>query len=303
MAYLPTPQQDAEALHRAFKGLGTDDRTVIEIITNRTNDQLAYLAAEYKKLYGKSLKKALKSETSGDYCTLLCALVTPRVQYIAKQIHKAVDRAGTDEGALIDLLVFTSSAELHAANQFYQHKYKKSISHDVGDDTSGDFKKSLLALIEHNRDIPPGPPAQAAADAHALYKAGEGKIGTNEKVFIELLCARPLLHTWNIAQAYKQERGKKLTKAIKSETSGYFCRTLLATVTPWPQFWAKRIHHAVAGVGTKDALLIRAFVLNNKPQLQAIAQAYAAKYKKSMYDDVKSDTSFNYQKVLTSLLK
>lgn len=300
---MASPQQDAEILHHAMKGLGTDDDTLIRIITSRTNQQLAYLNQEYKRLYGKTLKKAVKSETSGDYQAVLLGLITPRPHWIAKMIHKAVDRAGTDEGTLIDLLVFTPSAELAAANQYYEKKYHHSIAHAVGDDTSGDFKKALLKLITTNRDVPEGPPQQAAAEAHMLYKAGEGKLGTDEKTFIEVLCGHPLRHTFNVAQAYKAERGKKLSKAIKSETSGYFCKVLKATVTPWPHYWAKRIHHAVAGVGTKDALLQRVFIFNDKQSLQMIAQAYFEKYKKSMYDDVKSDTSFNYQRTLTHLLK
>jgi len=300
---MASPVYDAEALHKAMKGLGTNDGVLIEILTNRTNEQLTYLSHEYKKIYGKTLKKAIKSETSGDYQELLCALITPRVHWIAKQIHKAVDRVGTDESCLIDMLVFTSSFELAAVNQYYMHKYKNTAHHDIEKDTSGDLKKALLALLGTNRDGPEGPPDAAAHDAHALYKAGEGKIGTDEKKFIEIICGRPLRHVWNVAQAYQRERGKKLTKVIKSETSGYFAKTLLACVTPWPHYWAKRVHHAIKGVGTKDALLIRAFVFNNKPMLQQIAQAYQQKYSRSMYEDVKGDTSFNYGKTLMHLLK
>jgi len=300
---MASPQQDAQILKQAMKGLGTDDETVINVICNRTNEQLVFLNQEYKKMFGKTLRKAIKSETSGDYRDVLLGLIMPRPQWIAKQIHAAVDRAGTDEGCLIDLLVFSPRHVLDAANHFYEKKYKHSIAHAVGDDTSGDFKKALLKLIQSNRDVPEGPPQAAAADAHMLYKAGEGKIGTDEKVFIEILCGRPLRHTFNVANAYKQERGKKLAKVIKSETSGYFAKTLLATTTTWPVYWAKRVRHAVKGVGTKDALLKRCFVFNDKASLKMIAHAYHEKYNRSMFEDVKADTSFNYQKTLTQLLK
>lgn len=46
-------EADANALKAAFKGFGTDEAAVIEIITKRTNTQRQQIATAFKTMYGK----------------------------------------------------------------------------------------------------------------------------------------------------------------------------------------------------------------------------------------------------------
>jgi hypothetical protein len=68
------------------------------------------------------------------------------------------------------------------------------------------------------------------ADAHALYKAGEGRWGTNEDTFIHILATRSAAHLTTVSQYYLQAFGHSLEKAIQKETSGHFENALLAVV-------------------------------------------------------------------------
>jgi hypothetical protein len=47
------PEADAAALKKAFKGLGSDEDAIIEILTNRSNSQRQQIAAQFKTMYGK----------------------------------------------------------------------------------------------------------------------------------------------------------------------------------------------------------------------------------------------------------
>lgn len=49
------PRGDAEILRKAMKGFGTDEKAIIEVLTNRTNSQRQQIALEFKTLYGKVL--------------------------------------------------------------------------------------------------------------------------------------------------------------------------------------------------------------------------------------------------------
>jgi annexin D len=60
-----------------MKGLGTDDSTLTRVIVTRTEIDMQYIKAEYRKKYGKSLNDAVHSETSGNYRTFLLALLGP----------------------------------------------------------------------------------------------------------------------------------------------------------------------------------------------------------------------------------
>ena len=59
--------------------------------------------------------------------------------------------------------------------------FNKSMEKDVKGDTSGHFKRVLVSQIQGNRDETPTYDLTAAKkDAQDLYKAGEGKWGTDE---------------------------------------------------------------------------------------------------------------------------
>ncbi len=44
---------DADALHKAMKGLGTDEKALISILCHRTNAQRVLITQAYKSGYGK----------------------------------------------------------------------------------------------------------------------------------------------------------------------------------------------------------------------------------------------------------
>ncbi|VAH69064.1 unnamed protein product [Triticum turgidum subsp. durum] len=65
----------AKALHKAMKGLGTSDTTLIRVVVTRAEVDMQYIKAEYHKKYKRSLADAIHSETSGNYRTFLLSLV------------------------------------------------------------------------------------------------------------------------------------------------------------------------------------------------------------------------------------
>ncbi|XP_022734672.1 annexin D5 [Durio zibethinus] len=69
------PKFFAKALRKAMKGLGTADTALIRIIVTRTEIDMHYIKAEYRKKYGKTLNDAVHSETSGHYRTFLLSLL------------------------------------------------------------------------------------------------------------------------------------------------------------------------------------------------------------------------------------
>jgi len=296
------PGEDARRLKEAMRGLGTRDSVLIDIVTHRNRIQRQMLIAEYARAFGGDLLKDFESETSGNYRKVLLKLMKPRDEMLAELLHEAMDRAGTNDGVLIDIMT-QFPYELPAVAAAYQRKYSKTLEADIREDTSGCYEDLLVTLLNTARP-PPGvvDPVRAASDAEAFYRAGEARLGTDERVFMNIVATNSREQLLLVDQNYRRSHPKGLEHAIKSETSGRFRDALLACITPPDQYFAARIHEAVEGAGTNDLTLVTAFVANERPHLQMIATAYQARYSKSMAKRICEDVSGDYEKILMALL-
>lgn len=70
-----TPTYFAEELYKSMKGLGTDDDQLIRIIVWRSEIDLAEIKGAFQSLYGIALPAFIKEDTSGDFRSLLLAIV------------------------------------------------------------------------------------------------------------------------------------------------------------------------------------------------------------------------------------
>ena len=60
---------------------------------------------------------------------------------------------------------------------------------DVATDLSGHLRKFFIALIAGTRDET-GMASSIEVDLNAIYQAGEGKWGTEDSVFIQIMASR-----------------------------------------------------------------------------------------------------------------
>jgi len=172
------PKLDAQSLHKAFKPLATDENIIINILGNRNKQQLQAINEEFKNQSPKqhTLDQELKDQLSGSFLSLCLGIVTPTIQIKKEALHDAVFGLGTNENSLIDVLTQSSSYEI--MTMAADDKLKRDVVADVG----GDFKRTIEEIFKALRpDFGGVDPKTAEEIAHAFYKAGEGKLGTDEK--------------------------------------------------------------------------------------------------------------------------
>ena len=300
------PEEDCKILRKAVHGFGTDERAIINIVVNRNMAQRQEIRKAYKACFGKDLIKRLQEDTSGNFKQVISAMFMTPAEYDAYCLYKAMKGLGTDEGVLIEIIGTRNNQQLQEIKDIFEKEYKNSLENWIKGDTSGNFKLLLIALLQCNRSTNPNPDFNVCqADAQALFKAGEGRWGTDESTFIRIFANRSAAEMACINQCYTQLRGKSLLKAIDKEFSGDIKKLLLTVVgglLDAPGYFATRIREAVRGLGTNDTKLVRVIVSRCEIDLPYIKQAYQRIYHRDLLYDVRSDTSGYYRDILTGLI-
>jgi len=132
------------------KQWGTNESAFNKIMASRSHKQLRAMFRKYYEISNKDITKSLESEFSGN--TLKCMLAIVGVvrdppSYFAHQLHKSMKGAGTDEGMLIRIVVTRSEIDMEDIKSRFQNTYNQPLSKFISGDTSGDFKKLLLAVV------------------------------------------------------------------------------------------------------------------------------------------------------------
>ena len=303
---MATPQQDADALRKAMKGFGCDEKAIIDICIHRTNAQRLEIVKAYKASYGRDLIADLKSELHGKFEDGMIALFTDPIEYDADELRKAMKGLGTNEDTLIEIIASRPPAILKQIKQKFNEKYKRDLEADVKSETSGTLRKLLIALLQCSRGTNTMPnEAQCAAIADEIYKAGEAKLGTDESIFNKYFCSLSPHELAAVSREYHKKTGHTILQAIDKEFSGDSKKTLrtivYATLSP-SEYFATRIHDAVKGLGTRDHLLIRVLVSRSEIDMPQIKQYYKQLFGKDMYDDVKNDISGDYRTLMLGII-
>lgn len=299
-------ESDAKALRKAMKGLGTDEKAIINVLTQRSNAQRQEIKLKFKTLYGKDLIDDLKSELSGDFEKAVLALMMTPVELDAKELKEAMKGLGTDEAVLIEILCTRSNQQITEIKAYYKKKFDKNLEKEVVSETSGHFKRLLVSLLTANRD-PEGPvnAAKAAQDAKDLYEAGEKRWGTDESAFNAVMATRSYSHLRAVFDEYQKISKHSIEHAIKSEMSGDIEDGMLAVVTTArdaPSYFAHRLYKSMKGLGTDEQTLTRVMVSRCEVDMVEIKQRFQEHYKKTLESFIKDDVSGDYERVLLGML-
>ncbi|XP_055935800.1 annexin A4-like isoform X2 [Argiope bruennichi] len=145
-------KQTAEALYAAGVGQwGTDESTFNAILVSESYQQLAHTFYEYQKLAGHTVAQAIESEMSGDLKKGMLAIakcVENRPFYFAEKLYKAMKGLGTDDDTLIRIVVSRCEIDMVQIKAEYERNYGKPLIEAIRGDTSGDYRKVLINLVE-----------------------------------------------------------------------------------------------------------------------------------------------------------
>eukprot|EP00767_Chilomastix_cuspidata_P003067 gnl/Chilomastix_cuspidata/319.p1 GENE.gnl/Chilomastix_cuspidata/319~~gnl/Chilomastix_cuspidata/319.p1 ORF type:complete len:505 (-),score=123.82 gnl/Chilomastix_cuspidata/319:77-1591(-) len=306
----------ARRLRTAMRGAGTNDAEVVAILGSNSSQNLALVADQYFRSFGRRLQDALSSDLSGHYKELAVAVTFPHAHYEAELIRAAC-HGSKDPECVIEILCTRTAQELQAIRQAYANplvypgeKVKKGhvgadLAADVRKGMSGKIQRLCHTILMNPRPTSPANPQMATRDADFLIKAAKG-LGTDEIAFFEVFATRSYAHLRMVSSEVAKKRGKSLEQLVKSEFSRLQRRALIyildcAAVGPERAF-ARILRRSVKGAGTRDDMLVRTVASRYDVDMPKIRGAYTSLFSRDALSDVRGDTSFNYKKLLTSLM-
>ncbi|BFZ17644.1 hypothetical protein BsWGS_20682 [Bradybaena similaris] len=336
------PEYDCEYLRAAMKGLGTNDDAIIHVVSTRCNQQRQQLKDIFKLLYGRDLIADIKSELSGDYKELVMALFVAPAEYDAWCIKEAIYGLGTDEEALVEILMTRTNGHIKEIRAAYPHVVHKSrvakdsqFEKDIRDDTSGHFKRLLISASMGKRyEIPQDRLEQAVQEvinpqdgsgtglfevnysklcdttkarneAQQLYKAGEARWGTDEETFNRIFSSRDYYQLRAVWDEYVKITQRDILNTVDRETSGDFkkgLRAIVMNIRSRPMFFAEKLRDAMKGLGTDERTLIRIIVSRSEIDMVQIKECFLKLTNKTLWRWIKEDTSFNFKALLQAVV-
>lgn len=328
--------QDAKELYEAGElQWGTEESAFISILGNRSHCHLQLVFEEYRNISGSEIEESLRDELSGDFQKLMLAVVRCArniPEYLASRLFKAMKGLGTRDNTLIRIMVSRSEVDMLDIREEFRKKYEKSLHSMIRSDTSGVYKRALLRLcggdddvageffpeaaqvayqiwelsatarVELRGTVRPAADFNVEADTKALRKAMKG-LGTDEETLINIIPYRSNAQRQQLRKQFKSQLGRDLMADLKSEVGGNLQRVLLGLMMTPAHYDAKQLQKAMKGAGTDERVLIEILTTRTNQEIRDIKEAYQEVYHTSLEDDLGSDTSGHFKRLLICLVQ
>lgn len=285
------------SLNDAMRGFGTDEDTLTTLVCTMPERLRFQIFRRYKEQFGKGLLEHIQSEVSFNYKKVLVFQAMSPADCRAKILNGAMAGLGTSEDQLIRVICLADLGERRAIKESYQRMFGRDLVEHVRSETSGDFQKALLCMLEAEEA-----PFNLDDDCAAMKKAMDGW-GTDEAALISLICAKTPLQMEIVNDRFEELYGKKLLTRVKNETSGNFQETMMGAIRHPMDQLAHSVRYCIKGWGTDDTGLITLLVHLPDFKKDALRQKYQKLFDRDLIKDIKGDTSGDYQKALCALVK
>lgn len=218
-------------------------------------------------------------------------------------LQSAMAGLGTDEDSLIEILCKRSYDQRMEIVQEFKNHLKKNLIEEIEDETDGNFRKVLVALLTPKIEF----------YTNQLYEALHGK-GTDEDALYDMMPALSNQEVREVSALYKQRYRKTLGQKLHSDTSSAFQRlmVLLAegdrdeTFVTNPKNAtadAQVLKSTCDACNVDDIPFIQILCKRNFEQIKLIAEEFARLSGFTLDNEIKSKFSGDIQRGLKSILR
>ncbi|KAK2172621.1 hypothetical protein NP493_945g00004 [Ridgeia piscesae] len=145
-------EEAAELYSAGELQFGTDESVFLKVMATRNVYQLRATFEEYQKMAGCHIMEAISKEMSGDIQETFKTLVMTTLDiptYFAYKLFDAMRGFGTKDTTLIRIVISRSEIDLANIKEAYKREFSKELSDAIKSETSGEYKRLLVAIVRY----------------------------------------------------------------------------------------------------------------------------------------------------------
>ena len=291
--------------------MGCDEKALIRVLTSPQYANpwaMQQLVQDYNSRFMRSLAEDIKSETRSELETALLALLRGPLGHDAYLLDKALNRMGTDEDTLMDVLLNRSNADIRAIAAEYKRTTTRDLLTDIKNDVDDALFRLCSMLLAGNRAEDAAPVLAHEIDAKVteLQRATEGMVGANAVSVAQIFASSNAAQISAMAEAYQRKYHRGLQEVIEKEFRGDMEDALLRMLTAAQnRAGADALRLREALTKRKDKLFINRVVSLywDYPRLNAAKDAYRKRFGTPLAKDVKDLLKGDMEDVMLALLR
>uniref|UniRef100_A0A673LRF3 Annexin n=1 Tax=Sinocyclocheilus rhinocerous TaxID=307959 RepID=A0A673LRF3_9TELE len=203
----------------------------------------------------------------------------------AEVLFKAMKGLGTDEDAILQLLIARSNAQRQEIKAAFKTLHGNDLVDNLKSELGGKFESLIVALMT--------PPIMY--DVTCLRDAIKGA-GTDEKGLIEILASRLPNEVNEIKSLYKREHNDDLEKDVTGDTGGNFSRMLVVLLQALLAAGEQKY-------GTDEGQFITILGNRSNAHLRRVFEEYRKLSGYEIEESIQRETSGTLQEVLLAVVK
>lgn len=301
---VPSPLADAEQLHKAFEGWGTNEDLIISILSHRNSHQRKLIRQAYAETYGEDLLKSLDKELSSDFERAVLLWTLDPAERDALLAYESTRKFTSNLWVLVEIACTRSTHVLFEVRKAYHARYKRSIEEDIAYHATGDYRKLLLPLVsslryegdEVNNTL-------AKTEAKILREKITDKAYYDDE-FIRIISTRSKAQLNATFNHYNNSFGNAINKDLKADPKDEYLKLLrdvIKCLTVPEKYYEKVLRQAINKVGTDEWALTRVITTRAEVDLNRIKEEYHRRNSIFLDRAIAKDTSGDYEKILIEL--
>ncbi len=276
---------------------------ITELISKKTQKQRMKLRQTYKKNYEVDLMTDLKSNLAGLYKKIVLALFTDPVEYDVDLIYNSLKN---DDSKNILINIFASRPDwyLNKIKNIYLKKYNIELEEHINNDTSDDFNKLLLQILQCKRSKNQAPDIdQCKQLADDLEQEESNNLSIDSPIINSIFMLLSPQELIMVCKEYHKSTERLLTDMVNEKFKGNVKKLLnailMAKISP-SEFFANALHEALAD-NSFDESIISILISRADVDLNVIKKYYFKLYENDLADDIANKDKNEYINLLVGI--